>query len=114
MTNVKSNNPAAIAWSQENRDAQVAKWGVHTPYILFSKHFVMNGMPVKSRWHEMVVYTQIQDALLLTIPLSDAELEDRMSGQQLDYVEQAKEWNIKFPQETLNEFRLNRDRQPNF
>ncbi|KAF8551056.1 hypothetical protein OG21DRAFT_1478302 [Imleria badia] len=70
-----------IAWDQENRDAKVAEWGVKMPYIMFSCHFDMRGMPIaKTRWNEMVIYTHVQDALMLTIPLTKSTRRSRLEG----------------------------------
>ncbi|KAH8107097.1 acid phosphatase-domain-containing protein [Cristinia sonorae] len=105
-TNVKSGNLAIIAKRQEERDQQIAKWGVQAPYILFSRHFRMGGMTLpnkEKRFNEMVVYTQVQDALLLTVKLSEAELEQRLKEPYMRYEEKIGEWNITLPPETIKE-----------
>ncbi|KAH8107094.1 acid phosphatase-domain-containing protein [Cristinia sonorae] len=107
MTDNKHKSAFEVAWSQENRDARAASWGVSTPYILFSRHHWMQGMPVPwgQRWNEMAVYTQVQNALLLTIPLSDQDVKRKaaMGGKLSPFEKQIRSWNITVPQETLND-----------
>ncbi|KAJ8520249.1 hypothetical protein ONZ45_g2929 [Pleurotus djamor] len=97
-----------IAWSQEDRDKIVANWGVQKPYILFSRHGNMGGdfpVPAGQRWNEMVVYPQIQEAQLLTVRLSDAELNAEINrGVHLHYEQKIKEWGIKVPQEAIGDW----------
>ncbi|KAJ8520220.1 hypothetical protein ONZ45_g2928 [Pleurotus djamor] len=103
-----------VAWSQEDRDRLVASWGVHKPYVLFSRHPNMDNwkqpnmtpfpVPDLKRWNEMVVYPQIQEAQLLAVRMSQSELEhDMKNGVHLHYEKKLKEWNIKTPHETLTE-----------
>ncbi|EIW81807.1 hypothetical protein CONPUDRAFT_72193 [Coniophora puteana RWD-64-598 SS2] len=114
-TGVKSHNQRAIARTQESRDQTVAsQWGVQTPYILFSRHFQMGGMHLpdgEKRFNEMVVYTQVQDALLLTIPLSEEQLQQRLNGRYSRYENRIKEWNIVLPKATVKES-AHKDRPP--
>ncbi|KAG2140522.1 uncharacterized protein EDB93DRAFT_1241866 [Suillus bovinus] len=108
MTNIQGDNKFKIAWDQENRDAKVAEWGVKMPYILFSHHFHMGGMPIApTRWNEMVVYTPVQDALMLTIPLTDQQVDEKIAlgGQFVKFEEQISNWNIKVPDVTWADFK---------
>ncbi|KAH8107093.1 acid phosphatase-domain-containing protein [Cristinia sonorae] len=106
QTNVKTGNMAAIARDQEERDRQIEQWGVQTPYILFSRHFKMGGMSLpqdERRFNEMVVYTHIQDALLLTVPLLEPQLQQKLNKPYLRYEKQIQAWNITLPSETIKE-----------
>ena len=111
MSDVKTSDAFTVAWAQENRDQQMAQWGVQQPYILFSRHFRMEGMesiiPDGTRWNEMVIYSQVQDALLLAIPLDDAELERRINYPYIDFTQQIGAWNIRVPSDTVAECRAN-------
>lgn len=60
---------------------------------------VTNGQ----RWTEMVVYTQIQRALIEIKPLTDAEV-NRITSYPYHYRRQCQEWNIVVPEETRQEF----------
>ena len=112
MTDVRGNK-LKIAWGQENRDAKVAEWGVKMPYIMFSRHWHMDGMyiPAHSRWNEMVVYTHVQDALMLTIPLTDQQVEEKIAlgGRFVKFEEQLSNWNIKVPDVTWADFRKHKE-----
>ncbi|KAF8650912.1 hypothetical protein AX16_005037, partial [Volvariella volvacea WC 439] len=105
-TNNQHWNATQIAWSQENRDDQVAKWGVQKPYILFSRHPYMFGMPIRrGRWNEMVVYGQVQEALFLTIRMSNQEVADAIRANNSPRFDQMiSAWNITVPQETWRDF----------
>ncbi|KAK7442512.1 hypothetical protein VKT23_016110 [Stygiomarasmius scandens] len=105
-TNV-SGKPFDIAWSQEDRDRKVASWGVQKPYILFSRHMNMGaGFPVSGRWNEMVIYGQIQEALLITVRMADQHLNaDIKAGNHIRYEQMLSAWNITVPTETWNDFR---------
>jgi magnesium-dependent phosphatase 1 len=109
MTNVQTESAFKIAWDQEDRDAKAAQWGAQTPYILFSRHFWMTGMPIaRARWNEMVIYTQIQDAMMLTIPLSDQHVNALIpGGRLLPFEQMIGSWNIKVPSETWADFSKN-------
>jgi len=111
MTNVKTNDASKIGWKQEDRDRQVAEWGVQAPYILFSRHFKMNGMPriPKRRWNEMVIYSQTQDALLLAFPMTSAQLEEKINAKFRPYAYQIQNWNIRIPPDTVADFQQNGD-----
>ncbi|TFK22409.1 hypothetical protein FA15DRAFT_748753 [Coprinopsis marcescibilis] len=108
-TNVSSPNKFQVAWSQEDRDRKVASWGVKKPYILFSRHPNMGrGFPVPNNWrfNEMVVYGQVQEALMLTVRLSDQELNHHVqNGPHLHYEQKFSEWNITVPNEARADFR---------
>ncbi|KAF8835570.1 hypothetical protein BDN67DRAFT_912794 [Paxillus ammoniavirescens] len=93
-----------IAWSQEDRDRTVANWGVQKPYILFARHPHMKGMTIpRGRWNEMVVYGQIQQALFLTVPMSDREVRNAVQGPRFERM--ISSWNITVPPETRQDFR---------
>jgi len=114
MTDVKQGDPFAIGWSQENRDSHISQqWGVQPPYILFSKHIPMKGMekfnPQWKRINEMVIYSQVQDALLLAVPLSDDEVKRKIERGYSDYVHKISPRNIHTPQETYADFRKNNE-----
>ncbi|KIL65074.1 hypothetical protein M378DRAFT_10966 [Amanita muscaria Koide BX008] len=95
-------------WNQENRDRAIAdRWGVYTPYVLFSRHRFLDGMPIalKERSNEMLLPTQIQRSLFYLTEISDAEAEQ--TGQTLiplHYHLQTKTWNIAVPEETKQDF----------
>lgn len=107
MTNNKKWLHQRTAWSQEDRDQLVSRWGVDVPYILFSRHHWMKDMPIPQgkRWNEMVIYRQTQDALLLTIPLTPKQLEERIQGNFVTYESQIKAWNITVPPDTWANFK---------
>ncbi|EIW81815.1 hypothetical protein CONPUDRAFT_143487 [Coniophora puteana RWD-64-598 SS2] len=114
LNNVHTQTAFQIGWDQENRDAQAARWGSPTPYILFSRHWRMSEMPPSigsGRWNEMVIYTQIQDALMLTIPLSEQQVIEKiqLGGKFVPFEQQLSAWNIKVPNETWAEFRKYRE-----
>ncbi|KAF9269928.1 hypothetical protein L218DRAFT_1071437 [Marasmius fiardii PR-910] len=97
-----------IAWNQEDRDRKAESWGVEKPYILFSRHLNMgNGwglefpIPGSQRFTEMVVYSQIQEALLLTVPMSEHEVAE---ASHLHCEQQFSAWNITVPAETRADF----------
>ncbi|KAF9524650.1 acid phosphatase-domain-containing protein [Crepidotus variabilis] len=96
----------ATGMNQENRDRTVGeRWGVPMPYVLFSQHFWMSGMPApKSRWTEMVIYTQIYRALIEVKPLTDAEIKKITNPEPFPFNQQFKTWGIKAPAETRAEF----------
>ena len=102
----------AVAWSEEDRDRQVAQWGVHKPYVLFAIHPNMGShvgmqfpVPGNRRWNEMVIYPQIQENLILTIRMSDSELNTAIRKRNhLHYESQLAAWNITVPLETRNDF----------
>ncbi|KAG7097706.1 hypothetical protein E1B28_005030 [Marasmius oreades] len=92
----------ALGWSEEDRNRQVAQWGVKKPYVLFSRHPNMGGtFPVAGRFNELVIYPQVQENLILTVRISDNELR---SATNVYYQGKIREWNITIPQETRNDF----------
>ncbi|KAF9529477.1 acid phosphatase-domain-containing protein [Crepidotus variabilis] len=93
--------------NQEDRDRIIAGFGVPTPYVLFSRHHWMNGMPVPQpqRWSEMVVYTQVQRALFDVVPLTDAQVKANTNPRPYPFHHQIKEWNITVPSVTWQEFK---------
>ena len=89
-------------WNQEDRDRTIAdRWGVRTPYVLFSRHHFLEGMPIPHgiRWNEMLIPTQIQRSLFCLKKISDAE-----AAIPFPYHLQTKAWNITVPQETEQDF----------
>lgn len=106
MTDNKNWIHQRTAWSQEDRDQLVSRWGVDVPYILFSRHHWMKDMPIPqgTRWNEMAIYRQTQDALLLTIPLTPERLGERIQRNFMTYESQIKAWNITVPPDTWADF----------
>ncbi|KAJ8094235.1 hypothetical protein PM082_006773 [Marasmius tenuissimus] len=93
-----------LGWSEEDRNRQVAQWGVKKPYVLFSRHPNMGGgfpIPSPRRFNELVIYPQVQENLILTVRMSDSELR---SASNVYYEGKVREWNITIPQETRNDF----------
>ncbi|KAJ7511419.1 acid phosphatase-domain-containing protein [Mycena galericulata] len=109
-----------VSWSIENRDLQVAQWGVKKPYVLFARHPNMGhhaGMtfpiPQPQRFNEMVVYPQIQEALILTVRMSDSQVNHAIqSRQHIDYLRKIKAWHITVPPDTRQDFRAHCERDP--
>lgn len=87
------------------RDLAVSnRWGVQTPYVLFSRHRHLEGMPIpiKTRSNEMLLPTQIQRSLFHMTLITD---EEAMSTPvPYDYHLHTKQWNITVPKETLQDF----------
>ncbi|KAK7458729.1 hypothetical protein VKT23_009728 [Stygiomarasmius scandens] len=111
-TNVQSWDAFRIAWSQEDRDRQVAHWGVKKPYILFSRHPNMGGkFPIKNgRFNEMVIYGQIQEASIFIERLTPQQLKhDIDAGNYIHYERMLSAWNITVPQDTWDDFRTHRE-----
>ncbi|KAF5365007.1 hypothetical protein D9757_011421 [Collybiopsis confluens] len=71
-----TSNEFMLGWSEEDRNRQVAQWGVKKPYVLFSRHPSMGlGFPGNpQRFTELVIYPQVQENLILTIRMSDNEM----------------------------------------
>jgi magnesium-dependent phosphatase 1 len=93
--------------NQEDRDRFIAEhWGVQTPYVLFSKHHWMHGMPIpeNQRWSEMVVYTQIQRSLFDVKKLLDTEVAQHPNPKPFAFYHQVDPWHILVPKETRMEF----------
>ncbi|KAF9524642.1 acid phosphatase-domain-containing protein [Crepidotus variabilis] len=97
--------------NQEDRDRFIAEnWGVQTPYVLFSQHHWMSGMPgPRERWTEMVIYTQVQRALFEVVPLSDFQVAQNRDPSPYPFPEQMKTWSITVPDKTKAEFRRYRE-----
>ncbi|KAJ8094233.1 hypothetical protein PM082_006771 [Marasmius tenuissimus] len=96
-----------LGWSEEDRNRQVAEWGVKKPYVLFSRHPNMGiGFPLlwPRRFTELVIYPQVQENLILTVRMSDSELK---AASNVEYEQKIKDWNITIPQETRNDFARN-------
>ena len=94
--------------NQEDRDRHVAKsWGVYAPYVLFSKHHRMKGMPIprRERWSEMVVYTPIQRSLFEVVQLLNKKVAQHPNPRPYPFDRQVRTWNITVPDETRKEFR---------
>jgi len=93
--------------NQEDRDRFIGNnWNVHTPYVLFSRHHWMPGMPnpLGRRWSEMVIYTQIQRSLFEVVPLTDAQVKQIGNSCPYPFRHQFKTWNIHAPPLTRQEF----------
>jgi magnesium-dependent phosphatase 1 len=89
--------------NQEDRDRFIAEtWEVYAPYVLFSKHHWMEGMPIRKgqRWSEMVVYTQVQRSLF-DVRILDDQVNQHPNPPAFD--KQIKAWNIKVPKDTNEE-----------
>jgi magnesium-dependent phosphatase 1 len=100
-------NEASIGDSQENRDDWVKGYGVTKPYILFSKHYKMPGMPIpdNTRFNEMVIYPQLQDSLFFAHRMQRDEVEKDMQAWDrgwlgLQYDRSISSWGITVPYET--------------
>jgi len=92
-------------WNQEDRDRAIAdRWGVQTPYVLFSRHRFLDGMPIElnTRSNEMLLPTQIQRSLFYLTLLSDGEAERTPIS--FHYHLQTKTWDITVPKETKQDF----------
>ncbi|KAI0278376.1 hypothetical protein BC826DRAFT_1084804, partial [Russula brevipes] len=95
------------ARNQEHRDRTIAeRWGVRTPYVLFSRHYYLPGLPLRpgQRWSEMVVYTQICRALIELRQLPDATVDQMPTYNPIPFHSQFKAWSIYAPEETRQEF----------
>ncbi|EIN11146.1 hypothetical protein PUNSTDRAFT_131326 [Punctularia strigosozonata HHB-11173 SS5] len=120
--NVTKASAFQIAWSQEDRDRQVAAWGVQKPYILFARHPNMNDhkglkfpVPNNKRWNEMVVYGQVQENLILTVRMSDKELDHAIKNIDTSHIRYGKKfraWNITVPEETRRGFEKHGEKFP--
>ena len=90
----------ATGWNQEDRDRVIAdQWGIQTPYVLFSRHRFLDGMPLppNTRLNEMLLPTQIQRSLFYLTEISDAEAEQTRIP--FSYHLQTTAWNIAVPEE---------------
>jgi len=110
----KNWTPEKTGRNQEDRDRSVAnRWGVSTPYVLFSKHHWMKGMPnPRKRWTEMVVYTPIQPSLFEVVQLSNNKVAQHPKPSPYPFDRQVRTWNITVPDETRQEFRRYKEPDP--
>jgi len=102
-----SKDAEATGMSQENRDDFIQKnFGVHTPYVLFARHYYLDGMPppYNTRWNEMALYTQVYRALIDLVPMTDDMMKKVTNKRPYPFDKQFKTWNIVAPKETRDEF----------
>ncbi|KAJ8094245.1 hypothetical protein PM082_006784 [Marasmius tenuissimus] len=107
-----------VATSELKRDKQVAAWGVHRPYVLFSRHpnmgkrdGLMFPIPTPQRFNELVIYGQTQQNLIVIKRMTDAQLSQAIKNKvNLRYEHRIPEWNIKVPEETKADFRKHHER----
>ncbi|KAK0727576.1 acid phosphatase-domain-containing protein [Lasiosphaeria miniovina] len=99
---------------QQARDEFITKtYGVKKPYVLFSRHHYMDvfkdtRIPQGSRFNELVVYPQIQDALFFCVPIQN-HAGDLLHGPtrtlgHLNYNSRFHDWGIKKNSETERDF----------
>jgi len=96
--------------NQEARDRTIeTKWGVRTPYVMFSRHHWMPGMPIPRprRFTEMMVYTQTHRALIDVVTLMDTQTAQLAKTNRIPvpFRQQIKNWKITVPADTRNEFK---------
>lgn len=116
-TQTKTGTDFEIAWSQEDRDRKVASWGVHKPYVLFARHPTKANrpglkfpVPNGRRWNEMVVYPQVQEALVVVHRMSDFQLNQVVQNRQhLHYEQKLNDWNVTVPSATYRDFTAHRE-----
>jgi len=96
----------ATGMNQENRDQFIQNnAGINTPYVLFSRHFYMAGMPPPStRWNEMVLYTQVYRALIDAVPMTDDMVKKVTNPKPYPFDKQFKTWKITALKEARAEF----------
>ncbi|KAF8833574.1 hypothetical protein BDN67DRAFT_916690 [Paxillus ammoniavirescens] len=110
MTDPQS--PNGVSTSQLQRDQKIETYGVQKPYVLFSKHQYIDGLPIRkgTRWNEMVVYTHVQNALILAYGMSDKEVANASQNpENASFDTLISEWNITVPEDTLEDFRTHGD-----
>lgn len=61
-------------------------------------------IPRKARWREMVIYTQVQRALVEVSPLTSDQLAQVSNPEPYSFEKHIKKWHITVPMETRNEF----------
>jgi magnesium-dependent phosphatase 1 len=112
MVDVHKNNESRLAKAQEDRDAWVAGMGTQTPYVLFARHWYMPGMdnlglPKGRRFSEMAIYTHVQQAQLVTDPLSEDDIQSRLAQNKrhIQWEDKVGEWHINVPEETKRNIR---------
>ncbi|KAG7097697.1 hypothetical protein E1B28_005022 [Marasmius oreades] len=106
-----------VATSELKRDSQVAKWGVHRPYVLFSRHPNMGKrdglqfpIPQPQRFNELVIYGQTQENLIVIRRMTDAQLNQAIKDKvNVQYEHKIAEWNITMPEETKADFRTHHE-----
>ncbi|KIY73891.1 hypothetical protein CYLTODRAFT_416546 [Cylindrobasidium torrendii FP15055 ss-10] len=107
-----------IATSELKRDKQVAAWGVHRPYVLFSRHPNMGKrdglqfpIPNSARFNEMAIYGQTQENLIVVNRMTDAQLDQAIANRaNVQYEHKIPQWNIKVPMETRVDFQKYNER----
>lgn len=112
QTWIGEDDESDIAWKQEDRDDMIEEWGVKKPYVLFSRHTNMKHsaglkFPIANgrRFNEMVVYGQIQEALIVVERMTSDELELMTELEDhVHYERKLKAWNITVPDETYEDF----------
>lgn len=115
MTNSRGLNDTSISSTQEQRNQRIDSYGIQKPYTLFSKHQYISGMPAQpgTRWNEMVLYPQVQDALFLVCRMSDKEVQDAIQNQKItSFNELIPKWDITVPEDTLEDFRAHGEISP--
>ncbi|CAL1705822.1 unnamed protein product [Somion occarium] len=113
LTNNQHSKAEDIAKMQIKRDEYIHKHHhVEKPYILFSRHHYMHEMGKskynivinsKKRFNEMVIYPQVQDALMFgtTLSLPQARKMTRTGKlKKLQHEKKVSAWGIKVPSET--------------
>jgi magnesium-dependent phosphatase 1 len=108
-------DPKVAAWRQEDTDLEIAGWGVHKPYVLFSRHINLKiigewsfPVPGLRRWNEMVIYPQVQESLIVVQRMTDEELAAAIKdpNAHIHYEKHMKNrsWNITVPGEAKLDF----------
>ncbi|KAK7440993.1 hypothetical protein VKT23_016773 [Stygiomarasmius scandens] len=113
LTNNMHATDDQIGKSQLDRDAHIQKaFHVKKPYILFSRHNYMSDMGKpeyglsinpKKRFNEMVIYPQIQDALMYGTPFSLLNAKKQWKSgklRKIQYEHKIKAWKILVPDGT--------------
>ncbi|KAG6917581.1 hypothetical protein DXG01_001929 [Tephrocybe rancida] len=98
----------ASGQNQEARDRTIDnKWGVKAPYVMFSRHHWMPGMPIPQpqRMTEMMVYTQTHRALIDVVTLTNEKTAELVATNRtpVPFHRQIQEWNITVPEVTKAE-----------
>lgn len=119
MTNNIGATDAAIAKSQVRRDQHMLReFKVKKPYILLSKHRYMKemskpsykiSMNTQTRFNEMVVYPQVQDALMFGMDLTlqhARKLVKTGKLKKLNWEKKVKSWKILIPAVTAKNSKI--------
>ncbi|KAG6917584.1 hypothetical protein DXG01_001932 [Tephrocybe rancida] len=98
----------ATGQNQEARDRTIeSKWGVKTPYVMFSRHYSLPNMPLppNQRFTEMMVYTQVHRELIDLVSLTDDETAKLVATNRtpVPFHHQIREWNITLSPEARAE-----------